>query len=88
MRDFVNQTGLQRKYNREQVLYTPNLPNISETGNDIDFTSGDYQYIADLGDIKSYYQKNDPGKIFVTQRPVIYNRFAAQHLTDDIHKID
>jgi len=85
MRDFVEQTGLQRQYPREQAVFTPTLMNISEAGKKIDFTSGDYQHVADLGNIQSFYQANDPGKPYVTQSPVIYNQYAVRHLADETH---
>ena len=52
----------------------------------IDFTSTDPQHIADLGDIQRHFQVDDPGYKFITQRPVIYNRFASGHLTDEAHR--
>jgi len=53
----------------------------------IDFHSTDPQHIANLGDLKQYYQKDDPGYPYITQRPVIYNQFAASHLTDEGHQL-
>ena len=87
MRDFTRQTGLSRQYQREQALFTPKIENISKTGMKIDFTSTDPQHIADLGDIQRHFQVDDPGYGFITQRPVIYNRFASGHLTDEAHRL-
>jgi len=86
MREFTRQTGLKRQYVREQSVLIPKLENISETGKKIEFSSYDYQHIANLGDIQSNFQADDIGRMFATQRPVIYNRYAASHLTGDTHR--
>jgi hypothetical protein len=52
----------------------------------IDFTSTVPQYIANLCEIQPNFQRDDPGYGYITQRPVIYNRFASGHLTDEAHR--
>ncbi|MGI6741526.1 MAG: hypothetical protein ACOX7C_08675 [Brevefilum sp.] len=74
---------LSRKYEREWMGFALSLTNISRTDKKIDFASTDYQYVADLGDMRKLYQLNDPGKEFAISRPVIFNEYSANHLLSD-----
>lgn len=83
MRKFVKETGLIRQPERERV---GNIPNLTAQAKKIDFSSSEFQYVADLGDIRKYYEDEDSGKRYVIPRPVYYNSFSAGHLTDEGHK--
>lgn len=87
MRDFIKETKLDRQRIREQISYVPDLNKPIDPAK-INFKSGEYQRISNLGDIRSLYQSHDPGINYATSKPVIYNHFAADHLlADDAHKI-
>lgn len=84
MRDFKRQTGLMRQPERERVIYTSN---IAKQTPKVDFRSPEYQRVADLGDVRSSYDPADPGVNYAVSRPVIYNKFAHDHLmSDDLHR--
>jgi len=93
MRDFIRQMDAQnqgqgarwmRQREREQIGYFPKL---TEKAAGIDFRSKEYQRIADLGDMRRFYESTDPGKDYAISRPVIYNQFAANHLLSDaVHR--
>ncbi|MEA4811164.1 MAG: phage minor capsid protein [Anaerolineaceae bacterium] len=54
---------------------------------EIDFESvNKIQHVANFGDQRSLYPDTEPGKRFLTNLPVHYNEFAANHLlSDDTH---
>jgi hypothetical protein len=83
MRDFTKQTRLGRQYERERIGYHPN---VSIKAPKIDFRSGEYQQVTDLGDVSKYFSEMEPGKKFITPKPVIYNKFSASHLSDPKHR--
>lgn len=84
MRKFIKDTGLVRQGERERISYTSDL---TKSAVKIDFHSKEYQRIADLGEVRKFYQPTDPGFNYVAQRPVMYNGYGASHLTDAEHKI-
>lgn len=50
---------------------------------DIDFTSEKDQYVADFGDQRILYPLTEPGREYGIDLPVIYNKYAANHLLSD-----
>lgn len=83
MRSFLNETKLQRQSEREKISYVTNL---SSRTSKIDFHSKEYQKITELGNIANNYSSTESGIKYITQRPVIYNKYASSHLTDESHK--
>ena len=83
MRRFVDETKLQRQSERERIVSIPSIPGPVKK---INFKSSEYQNIAELGDIRNCFPDTDPGKIYITPKPVIYNGYAAHHLSDADHR--